>query len=173
MSLCWADAMLSGRRSRLWSRSSRLLRLDSSKGLNSQFPGAMPWSARRVLVLSVVCVHSLAASMAAGILQSLWGIGRVLELRKLGDIGEMSQMYAGRAKLQMSQIASGGPSLFLGVIKLSGARGSLALPPAFGSPSHSAGTQPCHTLPSPPAPPPPRPQSFSRPPSSERKRSAR
>ena len=52
-----------------------------------------------------------------------------------------------------------------GIIKLSGARGSLALPPAPGSPPHSAGTHPSHTLTCPPISPTPTPQLLTLPPS--------
>ena len=45
-----------------------------------------------------------------------------------------------------------------GIIKLSGARGSLALPPAPGSLPHSAGTHPGHTLTCPPISPTPTPK---------------
>ena len=50
-------------------------------------------------------------------------------------------------------------------IKLSGASGSLALPPAPGSLSHSAGTHPSHTLTCPPISPTPTPQLLTPPPS--------
>ena len=52
-----------------------------------------------------------------------------------------------------------------GVIKLSGARGSLALPLAPGSLPHSAGTHPGHTLTCPPNSPTPTPQLLTPPPS--------
>ena len=51
-----------------------------------------------------------------------------------------------------------------GITKLSGARGSLALPPAPGSPPHSAGTHPSHTLTCPPTSPTPTPQLLTLPP---------